>query len=72
MLERTHNVWKKYKYNSTVDNNIHWSTSLLDTLCWSLLGFIDAVLCWTFMMMVFANDTVALVHLGFFTEHYLS
>jgi len=56
-LERTRDNWKEYKYNPTNSGPCCVVSAHLAAPCWALLGF--------------AGDTVTLVHLAFFSDHYL-
>lgn len=46
MLDRTCNVWKRYKYNPTDSERHCVAMVYLATLCWFSLGFADAHLHW--------------------------
>ena len=60
MIEKTHDVWKEYKYNATDSGQmtfLHWLTlQIFDDLHWALLT------------LVFADDTLALVCLAFVAD----
>ena len=61
-LEKTHDVWKGYKYNPT-DSGQQCG---IGSPCHS------AGLCWAFLILIFTDYTIVLVHLAFFTDHHLS
>ena len=63
MLERTHDVWKGYKYNPTDSGPCCVTLIWHATLCWFSLGFADAGLHWWLCEV--------LVHLAFSADHHL-